>query len=165
HVGDTLGIELRPIVEYVDHVRAGARLNARGDPRLHIVPVDGLEVDLQAESLLGLRQQLLAREGVRSRDKIVDAQPMKRRGCCESRLPRCSEDTGQPPNLTARALPPAPASNLRRWMPMLETSLARGSCAPHWGALGFQPKTAPKCGNPRGDFVLRVLKLRDSSHI
>src|SRR5262249_38693194 len=99
HVGDALVVELRPVVEYVDDVGAGARLNARGDPRLHVVTIDGLEVDLQAESLLGLRQQLLAQEGIRSRYKIVDAQPMKRGALGESRRPRCSQDAGHAPQL------------------------------------------------------------------
>src|SRR5262245_32431536 len=62
-----------PGVEDVAHVRAGADLQARGDPRLHGVTIDGLEVDLWARHLLRLSQQLLAQEGVRHAAKTASS--------------------------------------------------------------------------------------------
>ena len=57
-IGEALGIELRPVVERHDDVGAGAGLDRRGDARLDVVGVDGLDLELDAERLLAFLRDL-----------------------------------------------------------------------------------------------------------
>jgi hypothetical protein len=45
-IGNTLGIELRPVVQAANDIGAGAGLDRRGGARLQIVAVDRLEIEL-----------------------------------------------------------------------------------------------------------------------
>ena len=58
-VDERVLVELRPVVEHHEDVGAGARLDGGGDARLQVVGVDGLELDLGAERLAGLRHLAL----------------------------------------------------------------------------------------------------------
>src|SRR5262249_20270928 len=79
HVGETLAVELRPIVEHADDVRPGARLNRGGDARLNVVGVDRLDRELHAERLLALRRDLALEQLVRGGAEIRPGQPMDAR--------------------------------------------------------------------------------------
>ena len=98
-IGDALGIELRPVVETANDVGADAGLDRRGGARLQIVAVDGLDVELDAESLLGLRRDLLLQKRVGGRNEVVPAQPVHGRGLGVSGRPRGCEDRGNPAGL------------------------------------------------------------------
>src|SRR5262249_18944592 len=57
-----------------------------------------------------------------------------------------------PPSLTATALPPAPASNLRRWMPVMKTFPATAAFL--FARQCLQPKGAQLRGNRSGEYPL-----------
>src|SRR5580704_14879998 len=92
HVGDAFAVELRPVVERADDVRARPGLHRRGDARLDVVAVDGLDVELEAERLLALRRDLLAQQLVGSGDEVVPAQPVQRGALRERGRPAGGED-------------------------------------------------------------------------
>ena len=75
--------------------------------RLQVVAVDGLDIELDAESLLGLRRDLLLQERAQE-EPVVPAQPVHGRGLGVSGRPRGCEDRGIPPVFAAIA--PAPES-------------------------------------------------------
>src|SRR5258705_922353 len=94
HVDDALRIDLRVVVEEHDDVGACARLNRRGDTRLQVVAVHGLEIDLDSQRLLGGRQQLLAQQLIGSRHEVVPAQPVDRRALGKSWRAASGQDAG-----------------------------------------------------------------------
>src|SRR6266567_1362560 len=77
-VDDALRIYLRVVVEEHDDVGTCARLNRRGDTRLQVVAIHGLEINLDSQRFLGSRQQLLAQQLIGSRHEVVPAQPVYR---------------------------------------------------------------------------------------
>ena len=77
-IADALGIELRPVVQAANDVGAGAGLDRRGGARLQIVAVDRLDIELDAESLLGLGRDLLLQERVGGGNEVIPAQPVNR---------------------------------------------------------------------------------------
>jgi hypothetical protein len=81
------------VVEH-DQVRTGAGLDGGGDTGLQIVGVHGLEVDLDAQRLLGFGQHFLAQELIGSRHEVVPAQPVHGRTLCKSRWPAAGQDAG-----------------------------------------------------------------------
>ena len=93
-VDDALRIDLRVVVEEHDDVGTRARLNRRGDTRLQVVAVHGLEIDLDSQRFLGSRQQLLAQQLIGSRHEVVPAQPVYRRALCKSGRAAGGQDAG-----------------------------------------------------------------------
>src|SRR5262249_47504923 len=67
-VDDARLVEMRPVVERHDDVGAGPGLDGGRDPRLKIVGVDRLELDLDPERLAGLGKELLTQYLVAGRD-------------------------------------------------------------------------------------------------
>jgi hypothetical protein len=86
---------MRVVVEEHDEVGAGAGLDGGGDARLKVVAVDRLEIDLDPEGLLRLRQDLAAKELVGGGDEIVPAQPMNGRRLRVGRRPAGGQDRGE----------------------------------------------------------------------
>ena len=78
HVGDTLGIELRPVVEAADDVGSRARLDRGGCARLDVVAVDGLEGELDAERFFAGRNDLFAQQLIGCGYEVVPSQPVDR---------------------------------------------------------------------------------------
>jgi hypothetical protein len=95
HVRQALGVEVRPVVHGVDDVGAGAGLDRRGDARLQVVAVDGLERDLEPQRLLRLRQQLLAQQRVGGGNEIAEPQPVQRGVLRVGGRPAGGQDAGQ----------------------------------------------------------------------
>ena len=93
-VDDALRIDLRVVVEEHDDVGTCARLNRRGDTRLQVVAIHGLEIDLDSQRLLGGRQQLLAQQLIGSRHEVVPAQPVYGRALCKSGRAAGGQDAG-----------------------------------------------------------------------
>ncbi len=98
-IDDAVGIKLRPIAEPEDDVRAGAGLHRRGNPRLDIVGVDALDIELDAEILLALRGDLGLQQLIGSGNKVIPAQPMQSRLLGVSRCPACRQNAGDPGGL------------------------------------------------------------------
>ena len=117
HVDDAGGIEMRVVVERHDQVGTGARLDGGGDARLQVVAVDRLEVDLDAERLLGLRQHFLAQQLIGGRNEVVPAQPVHGRGLRVGGRPAGRQDAGHAAGLCGqRTSAPDTFRNLRREM-------------------------------------------------
>src|SRR5579883_731347 len=91
-VGEAGGVKLRPVVERHDDVRAGPRLDRRGDACLDVVAVDGFEIELDAERLLALLGDLALEQLVGSRHEIGPAHPMNRRTLGEGRRAAARQD-------------------------------------------------------------------------
>ena len=62
------------VVAQHDHVGAGAGLNARGDARLQVIGVDGLELDLDTELLFSFGKQLGLEYGIAGGNEVIPAQ-------------------------------------------------------------------------------------------
>ena len=77
-VDHAVGVDVGVVVERLDQVGAGARLDRRGGARLQVVAVYRLEVDLDAQRFLGLGHQLLAHQLVRRGNEVDPAQPVNR---------------------------------------------------------------------------------------
>ena len=93
-VNDALRIDLRVVVEEHDDVGTCARLNRRGDTRLQVVAIHGLEINLESQRFLGGRQQLLAQQLVGSRYEVVPTQPVYRRALCKGGRAASGQDAG-----------------------------------------------------------------------
>ena len=76
YVGAAIGIELRPVVKHHDDVGAGVDLYRRCRTRLEVIETNSLEVDLEAERLLGFGQHRLAQNLIAGRDEVVPLQPV-----------------------------------------------------------------------------------------
>ena len=94
HVDDALRVDLRVVVEQHDDVGTRARLDRRGDARLQVVAVHGLEIDLDAQRLLGGGQQLLAQQLIGSRHEVVPAQPVHGRALRKGGRAAGGQDAG-----------------------------------------------------------------------
>ena len=55
-LGQAFAVEVGPVVEKVDDVGPRARLDRRGDARLNVVGIDGLNRELDAKRLLTFRR-------------------------------------------------------------------------------------------------------------
>ena len=78
HVHDRVLVEVRPVVLEVEDVGARAGLDGRGDARLQVVGVDGLQRDLGSERLGGLGHLALQLD-VRLRNEVDPAHPVQLR--------------------------------------------------------------------------------------
>ena len=100
HVDEAARIEVRPVVKHLDDVGARARLDGRGDPRLEIVLVDGLEHDVHLH-LAAIVGELPLELGLALRDEIHAVEEMKTDRLRErGSLPR-GEDARQPRRATS----------------------------------------------------------------
>jgi hypothetical protein len=82
------------VVEQHEDVGTGPRLDCRRDSRLQVVAVDRLQVDLDAERLLALGDQLLAQELIGRGDEVVPAQPIQGRALSIGGRPAGRQDGG-----------------------------------------------------------------------
>ena len=101
HVDDAVGVEMGVAVERHDDVGTGARLDAGGDARLQVVAVHGLEIDLDAERLLGLRHHLAAEHLVGRGNEVDPLQPMDGLLLGEGRRAASGQDAGHPAQRSA----------------------------------------------------------------
>src|SRR5439155_3850815 len=102
HIADidnAVGVKLRPIAEPKDDIRPRAGLNRRGNPRLDIIGVDALDIELNTKIFLALRGDLAAQQLVGGRDEIVPAQPMEGRLLRVSRSPPRRQEARDPAGL------------------------------------------------------------------
>ena len=106
-------IDLRMIIEQHDDVGTRARLDRRGDPRLKVVAIHGLEVDLEAQRLLGGGQHFLAQELIRSRHEVIPAQPMHGRALRESGCTAGGQDAGHAAHDRGTAFEDGPSGYFR----------------------------------------------------
>src|SRR5690349_14211473 len=107
-VGGALRIELRPIVDLTDDIRAAAGLDGRGGARLDGQAVYGFEVKLDAEVFLALLEYLRPERLVGHRHIIGPSDPMQCGALGKSRRPPRGERGGDP--ATRRELQkPAPS--------------------------------------------------------
>src|SRR5882757_5971986 len=93
-VDHALRVDLRVVVEEHDDIGTRARLNRRGDTRLQVVAIHGLEINLDSQRFLGSGQQLLAQQLIGSRHEVVPAQPVYRRALGKSRRAASGQDAG-----------------------------------------------------------------------
>src|SRR5215831_822826 len=64
NIHQILNIELRPVADHIEDVRTRARLDCRGNALLDLVGIDRLKIELKAERLLTLRDELLFKQRV-----------------------------------------------------------------------------------------------------
>src|SRR6516162_1950140 len=94
YVGDAGFIKAGPVVDDHDDIGTGARLHRRSDARLDAIGINQLEIELDANVLLALRDNLGAEQLIRCRHEIGPAQPVNRRSLAKSRGPAGSQDRG-----------------------------------------------------------------------
>ena len=95
-IGQTFGVELRPVVERHKDVWPRAGLDRRGYAGLNVVGVDRLDIELDAEGLIAFRGDLGAQHLIGSRHKIGPPQPMHRGRLRIGRRPPRGQDPGDP---------------------------------------------------------------------
>ena len=74
---------------------AGAGLDRRGDARLQVVGVDGLDLERDAGRLLAFLRDLALEQHVGGRHEIGPAQPVDGRPLREGRRPSAGQDGGE----------------------------------------------------------------------
>jgi hypothetical protein len=94
-VGQAARVEMRPVVQHHDDVRAGSGLDRGGDARLQVVGVDGLERDLDLRLLLVLGD-LASDLDVALGDEVHPLQQVDLRALGEGRRPAGAQDAFEP---------------------------------------------------------------------
>ena len=129
-IDDAFGIELRPVVDRADDVGTGAGRDGGSNPRLDRQAIDGFEVELDAEVLLALLDDLASERLVGDRHIIGPSDPVQRRALGKSRRPPRGENPGESAarRRSARRRWKAGASGAEWWT---------ASLLPLSGLLGF----------------------------
>ena len=86
-IGETFGVELRPVSGQHGDVSSASRLDSRCDARLQIIGVDSFNLERDAGRLLAFLRDLAFEQHVRSRHEIRPTQPMNIRPL---RVGRCA---------------------------------------------------------------------------
>ena len=113
-VDDAVGVELRPIADRHQDVGAGFRLDRRSDARLDAVTVDGFDLELDAERLLGFVGDLAAQQLVGNRHEVDEFEPMQGRPLRVSRRPAGGQNARPSPPVPAATAPAPESCNKRR---------------------------------------------------